>query len=458
MVVVRDGTERSGGISRDLEHWWSTAVTVPLLPYVQLHSRRDDDTSSHGLQQSSPLAMAAPTTLHKFTLLPPELRNSIWESAFPPPRVFDIYPASASQKTLAEQGLRFANPCSEPPPPLAAVCRESRSLSSYHYQALTLGGTTKYVDLTRDVLLLESYLLERDLLRTLLFMGKIPLIRDNLRSLAFGTSYGVHTGVWHPVLGWKKLTRSNMGRLLQRLGMFECLESLVFVVKQEVQYEVAELPCAGQRLHGSHEWNGQVSRNATIYRRGTTPPGPRLLAGSSSLESDDELASRASTPSASSEASFSSDSDASSRCSFYPMPWTDEKPWLSHENEISYFTSTNPVDNDDAGNTTNKTSPPGTEEPMHLQQGPRPTNDDWLRFRRTFKRDLEMGLELGLAQPGTKTAPCQKRKRDVGEEPSRMAYEPRKTRYTRSSGKAMDGYKLPELQGASLLWRYSIPS
>lgn len=402
--------------------------------------------------------MAAPTSLHKFTLLPPELRNSIWESAFPPPRVFDIYPASASQKTLAEQGLRFANPCSEPPPPLAAVCRESRSLCSYHYKALTLGGTTKYVDLTRDVLLLESYLLERDLLRTLLFMGKIPLIRDNLRSLAFGTSYGVHTGVWHPVLGWKKLTRSNMGRLLQRLGAFECLERLVFVVKQEVQYEVSELPCAGEMLHGSHEWNGQVSRNAIIYRRGTTPPGPRLLAGSS-LESDDEAASRASTPSVSSEASFSSDSDISSCCSFYPMPWTDEKPWLSHENEISYFTSSTPI-NHDAGTATNKTSPPGTEDPVHLQTGSGPTNDDWLRFRRIFKRDLEMGLELGLARPGTtKTASCQKRKRDTGDEPGRMTFEePRKSRCTRNHETAMDGYKLPELQGASLLWRYSLPS
>ncbi|KAJ4415665.1 hypothetical protein N0V82_007226 [Gnomoniopsis sp. IMI 355080] len=392
--------------------------------------------------------MAAPTTLHKFALLPPELRNSIWESALPPPRVFDIYPASGSQKTLAEQGLRFANPYSEPPPPLAAVCRESRSLSLYHYQALTLGGTTKYVDLTRDVLLLESYLLERDLLRTLLFMGKIPLIRDNLHSLAFGTSYGVHTGVWHPVLGWKKLTRSNMGRLLQRLGVFESLEQLVFVVKQEVQYEVAELPCAGERLHGSHAWSGQMSRNATIYQRGTTPPGPRLLAGSP--ESEDDLMSRASTPSASSESSFSSDSETSI-CSFYPMPWTDEKPWLPHENEISYF-ATDLIDAD------TETVPKAmiTEGPAHLQ-GPGPTNVDWMRFRRTFKRDLETGLKLGLARPGTEIASCRKRKRDTGDE-RKVDFEPQKPKFRRRIGKAIDGYKLPEIQGASLLWRYSLPS
>lgn len=389
--------------------------------------------------------MAAPTTLHKFTLLPPELRNSIWESALPPPRVFDIYPASGSQKTPAEQGLRFANPYSEPPPPLAAVCRESRSLSSYHYQALTLGGTTKYVDLARDVLLLESYLLERDLLRTLLFMGKIPLIRDNLRSLAFGTSYGVHTGVWHPVLGWKKLTRSNMGRLLQRLRIFENLERLVFVIKQEVQYEVAELPCEGQRLNGHQSWSGQVSRSATIYQRGTTPPGPRLLAGS--VESDDDLASRASTPSVSSESSFSSDSDVSS-CSFYAMPWTDEKPWLSHENEISYYSSNTTTDDDET-----VTNAPVTRE----LQGPEPTIDDWLRFRRTFKHDLETGLVLGLAQPTTKMPTCHKRKRDFEDE-RKEDFEPPKAKCMRGSGKSVDRYKLPEIHGASLLWRYSIPS
>lgn len=426
-------------------------------PIILSHRRNRSHFLSHVQYQSqrpqisrpptnSPSIMVAATTLHNFGLLPPELRNSIWESALPPPRVFDICPASASQKTVAEQGLRFTNPCSEPPPPLAAVCRESRSLSSYHYRALTLGGTTKYVDLTRDVLLLESYLLERDLLRTLLFMGKIPLIRDNLRSLAFGTSYGVHTGVWHPVLGWKKLTRSNMGRLLQRLGMFESLERLVFVVKQEVQYEVAELPCAGERLHGSHAWSGQVSRNATVFRRGTTPPGPRLLTGT--LESDDESVSRASTPSASSESSLTSDSEVSS-CSFYPMPWTDEKPWLPHENEISYF-ACNPTDAETV------TQAKMTEEPAHLQSlGP--TNSDWLRFKRTFKRDLETGLESGLAQSRAKVGSCHKRKRDIGDE-RKVEFEPRRPKYMRRSGKAMDDYNIPEIQGASLLWRYSLPS
>lgn len=387
--------------------------------------------------------MAAPITFHKFTLLPAELQNSIWESALPAPRVFDIYPASTSQKTPADQGLRFANPCSEPPPPLAAVCRESRSLSLHHYRALTLGGTTKYVDLARDILLLESYLFERALLRTLLFMTKIPLIRDNLRSLAFGTSYGVHTGVWHPILGWKKLTRSNMGRLLQRLGTFEKLERMIFVVNQEVQYEVAKLPCVGETMPQIYSFKGQVSKNATVYQRGSTPPGPRLLA--ESAEPDDELSSRASTPSVSSESSFSSDSDVSS-CNFYRIPWTDDRPWLSHGNEVSYYPS-HPTEGEEA---------PGMDETPHLR-GTGPTNDDWLRFRRIFKRDLEAGLELGLADPRTETGPCRKRKWD-GDEERKGIFEPRKPKCMRRSGKETSGYKLPEIQGASLLWRYSLPS
>ncbi|PSR76019.1 hypothetical protein BD289DRAFT_378953, partial [Coniella lustricola] len=195
--------------------------------------------------------MAAPTSLHKFTLLPAELRNMIWEASLPSPRVFDIYPASSSQKkmTSPQQGLRFSNKYSEPPPALTAVCRESRSLALHHYAPLTLDGTTtKYIDLGRDVLLLESCLLGRNLLRTLLFMGQVPLIRDNLRSLAFGTSYGVHTGVWHAVLGWceqeqklkmkQKQTRTNnLGRFLQRLAAFPVLERLVFIVHQEMHFE-----------------------------------------------------------------------------------------------------------------------------------------------------------------------------------------------------------------------------
>lgn len=440
--------------------------------------------------------MAAPQTLHKFTHLPPELRNIIWELSLPPPRVFDIYPASSTQKTPAEQGLRFANPRTEPPPALAAVCRESRSLALHYYRPLTLGGgggdgsgaatTTKFVNLSRDVLLLESCLFERNLLRALLFMSKISLVRENLRSLAFGTSYGVHTGVWHPVLGWKRLTKNNMGRFLQRLGAFAALERLVFVVRQEVQFEVEELPrplpapAAGD---GCGAWNGGLDfvGNATLYQRGTEPPRPRSLlvesGGAVAVEAggDECSSSRASTPSsatsevslASSSSSLSLSSSSSSSegelgGSFCRVPWTDDKPWLPHVNEIYYYPLG--ADADDDGDDNKEPPAPESGGPPPVR-GPVPTNDDWLRFRRAIRHDLESGLALGLADAKTATATmiggtaaaldtrrCDKRKRkseegDLGLRSKRL----------RKAGPLKEGYELPSIEGASLLWRYSQP-
>ncbi|CAI4216361.1 unnamed protein product [Parascedosporium putredinis] len=86
-------------------------------------------------------------------------------------------------------GLMFANIHHEPPPALAAVCQESRAFVLRHYKPLTLSSTTKYVDLSRDILLLEPYLLVKRLLRTLHFLSQIPLVRDNIAHLALGTSY-----------------------------------------------------------------------------------------------------------------------------------------------------------------------------------------------------------------------------------------------------------------------------
>lgn len=416
--------------------------------------------------------MAAPQTLYKFTLLPPELRNIIWELCLPPPRVFDIYPASSSQKTPAQQGLRFANPRTEPPPALAAVCRESRSLALHYYRPLTLGGggdgsgstTTKFVDLSRDILLLESCLFERNLLRALLFMGKIPLVRENLRSLAFGTSYGVHTGVWHPVLGWKRPTRNNMGRFLQRLGAFAVLERLVFVVRQEVQFEVEELPrplpeAVAAAGAGCGTWNGgqDIVGNATLYQRGTEPPPPRSLlveCADAEVGGDEGVSSRASTPSsAASESSLTSTSSegelGGAGGSFCRIPWTDDKPWLPHVNEIYYY----PLDTSDDDDESKK---PALESGGALMRGPVPTNDDWLRFRRAMRRDLEAGLALGLADTAaaaattmkTSTRDKRKRKSEEGD------FELRSKR-SRRAGPLKEGYEVPAIEGASLLWRYS---
>ena len=172
-----------------------------------------------------------------FQRLPAELRNMIWEFSLPEPRVYEVLDApNSKQKTPPHEGLMFANIHPEPPPALAAVCRESRSFVLHNYKPLTLGRTTKYVDLSRDVLLLEPYLLVKRLHRTLHFMSQIPLLRDNINRLALGTSYGIYTGICHPVLSWK-VSKTNMGKLLTNLAKFSRLEVLIFIVHQEFQFE-----------------------------------------------------------------------------------------------------------------------------------------------------------------------------------------------------------------------------
>ncbi|KAK3310719.1 uncharacterized protein B0T15DRAFT_46834 [Chaetomium strumarium] len=173
----------------------------------------------------------------KFQRLPAEIRNMIWEYALPEARVYEVLDApNAKQKTPAQEGLMFANVHPEPPPALAAVCRESRYLVLHHYKPLTLGRTTKYVDMSRDILLLEPYLLVKRLHRTLHFMSQIPLVRDKATRLALGTSYGVYPGIFHPVLG-RKVSKQNMGKLLASLAKFPRLKTLIFVVHQEFQFE-----------------------------------------------------------------------------------------------------------------------------------------------------------------------------------------------------------------------------
>lgn len=388
-----------------------------------------------------------PTTLHKFTLLPPELRNIIWESSLPNARVFDIYPASNHRKTSAQQGLRFANLYSEPPPALAAVCRESRSLALHYYQPMTLCGTTKYVDLSRDVLMLESCLSGRDLLRTLHFMETIPLIRDNLRCLAFGTSYGVHTGVWHPVLGWRKLTQNNMGKFLQRLGGFPMLEKLVFMVHQEIQLKVVSMP-PGKELvarTGSAERTADMMRNATVYPTASTPPPPKMLPG---RRDSNSAASQTTTPVASSFSWLSPRGDAETR-GFCDLPRAQENPWLPHANEISYYPPADDGSDDGSADCARK-----SEEVQELWSLVA-TTDDWLKFRRTFKRYLETGLQLGLADPTTKKGCCKKRRRVVAQADDE---DLRSSKRARGSAASRGEFKLPAIEGASLVWRYSRPS
>lgn len=164
----------------------------------------------------------------------------------------------------------FANRCHEPPPALIAVCRESRALVHCRYKRLKLHHTVKYIDLDHDVLLLESYLLVRRLLKTLRFLALIPLLRDRTRHLALGTSFGYHVGLCHPILS-NKVSKRNKTLFLERIARLPRLKKLLFFVHQEFQFHDPWLSShRPMLLH--HSWSPKL-----YTQFGISPSYPRYF-------------------------------------------------------------------------------------------------------------------------------------------------------------------------------------
>lgn len=423
--------------------------------------------------------MSEPTSFHLFPQLPPELRNQIYTLALPEPILHEITPASShsppsSSSASPAKSLRFTNPRALSPPSLSAVSREARSLTLHTYKPLTLNGTTKYIDPSRDMLLLEASLTGRELLRVLSMLGKIPVVRDGLRGLALGTSWGVHTGIWHTVLGWGRHRKggsggNSVGKLVARLAAFKRLERLVFLVRQEVQVEIAT---------GSPAWGEQQGAVTchTMLHLDTTPSiwSSRLSTESESeLQGDDDGSSRASSPrscsvySCSSSCSESEGGDNTIPTNFYRLSWTVEKPCTPHENELSYYPSPSTGEtDDDKGQDVDQVHP----QPL---RGSMPTQEDWLRFQKLFKRQLEAGLAQGRTGNRTMTTMAadignrmpvsggacggRKRKREQVIQDGEIVLHTECKRLRR--GLTQEGVvsKLPTIEGANALWRYSLP-
>ncbi len=124
--------------------------------------------------------------------------------------MYEVFDAPhAKQKTPAQQGLVFANVHPEPPPALSAVCRESRYFVLHHYKPLTLGSTTKYVDLFARHPTVGALPAHQAAASDSALPGQIPLLRRNINRLALGTSYGVYTGICHPVLQLESLQEQH---------------------------------------------------------------------------------------------------------------------------------------------------------------------------------------------------------------------------------------------------------
>jgi hypothetical protein len=284
--------------------------------------------------------------------LPIEVRFMIYEYALPEGRVYEVFDApNAMQKWPAQSGLMFANVHHEPPPALAAVCQETKEFVLRHYKPLTFSSTTKYVDLSRDILFLEPYLLVKRLLRTLHFLSQIPLVRDNVTRLALGTSYGLQTGICHPVLSWK-VSKSNMSKLLARLALLPKLRKLLFIVHQEFQFEFDfRFPHLGQASLG---------------------PGPSGPSGPSPGP--------AHRPQVVHQAyRFKFDIESNINYQF-PRP--------PHLNEFLYYPLDIDEDKDDCFDKDDLDDEMAWCDPW-------PTNDDWRRFRRRFTRGIHLAVEKG---------------------------------------------------------------
>lgn len=428
-----------------------------------------------------------PERFTRFEKLPAEIRNMIWEYALPESRVYEVLDApNAKQRTPAQKGLMFANVHPEPPPALAAVCRESRHFVLHTYKPLTLGSTTKYVDLSRDILLLEPYLLVKRLHRTLHFMSQIPLMRDNINRLALGTSYGVYTGICHPVLSWK-VSKNNMGKLLSTLAKFPRLKLLIFVVHQEFQFEfdfrfpgtLTPMPALPPHTFGG-------------YAQQPPPPPTGYPSPASSTTSTTGRIGATLGPLPASRPPVYPPTTAPHTPPSSPLPFfvppnhntqhqnqpnhnpqqvhrpqlvhqayrfkfdieanINHTPRRPHLNELLYYPLDVDEDRDDYD---------APEEESEWCD-PWPTNDDWRRFRKRFQRAIGLSLEMNLVEEvegaggerGGKTAGgrgggkggCGGGGGGGGAWGREMGG---------GGGKERRKMQVPALKGASLLWRYT---
>lgn len=421
-----------------------------------------------------------PDRFTRFEKLPAEIRNMIWEYALPESRVYEVLDApNAKQRTPAAKGLMFANVHPEPPPALAAVCRESRHFVLHTYKPLTLGNTTKYVDLSRDILLLEPYLLVKRLHRTLHFMSQIPLMRDNINRLALGTSYGVYTGICHPVLSWK-VSKSNMGKLLSTLAKFPRLKLLIFVVHQEFQFEfdfrfpgtLTPMPALPPHTFGGYTQPPPVP---TGYPSPASSTTSRIGATLGPLPASRPPPTTAPhTPPSSSPPPFFVPPNHNTQHQNQPHTQQQHRPQLVHQayrfkfdieaninhtprrphlNELLYYPLDVDEDRDDYD---------APEEESEWCD-PWPTNDDWRRFRKRFQRAIGLSLERNLVEEGEGERGGGKvaggRGGKVGGCPTGGGGGGGGGAWGRDVGggvgKERRKMQVPALKGASLLWRYT---
>ena len=220
--------------------------------------------------------MDVPTeqTFSQFSKLPFELRDLIWSYALPEPRVYEVLdsPSSAQARNTPSSRLMFADIRNEPPPTLGWVCQDARRAVSHRYKPLVFSGTVKHVDLSRDIILLDSYLQVKRLLKVMRLLSQIDTVRRHATKIALGTSWGLYTGLHLRLFHKSVRTHQNLARFLQHISKFWQMKDIVLVVYQRSAFNLKRripdrprLPWQHYDLYESYHYNFNVNYNVDNY-------------------------------------------------------------------------------------------------------------------------------------------------------------------------------------------------
>ncbi|KAI1451452.1 hypothetical protein F4805DRAFT_471650 [Annulohypoxylon moriforme] len=212
-----------------------------------------------------------PASFPQFSKLPLELRDMIWGYALPEPRVFEVLDSPSSQQSQSSPSgrLLFADVRNEPPPSIARVCRDARQAVLRRYKPIAFSGTVKHLDLRRDIILLDSYLQVKRLLKVIRLLSQIEPIRRSATRLALGTSWGLHTGLHLRMFHRSVQTKRNMARFLEYVSKFRHLETIILVVYQRSAFGLRLKSCSPapvgpvpehryhQHQHHQHHYHNQ---------------------------------------------------------------------------------------------------------------------------------------------------------------------------------------------------------
>jgi hypothetical protein len=132
----------------------------------------------------------------------------------------------------------FADVRNEPPPAIARVCRDARHAVLRRYRPLVFANTVKHIDLSRDILLLDSYLQVKRLLKVVRLLSQVEAVRTKACRIALGTSWGFYTGLHLRLFHKTVQTKRNMSKFMEHISKFRRLKTIILVVYQRSAFNL----------------------------------------------------------------------------------------------------------------------------------------------------------------------------------------------------------------------------